>query len=132
MNAITQVAVDIIEQLKLEGCSNEQIGRFTGRSQATVAAVLDGRHSSQSVVPPTTRNARRHESRRAVAAIVGERTSSDMRRGVRFLPTPQQIEDSCRAIRETWSEAEFFSRRDTSPAAVRPPMAPSLSLADGE
>jgi hypothetical protein len=113
MGAITQDIITDIERLDLEGNSIDRICSFTGRSTGVVDQIIRGQHLLQAPQKPSTKKALMHKSHAAIVAIVGERTKAYVGRGQSFLPTPQQIEEACLAIRETWSEAEHYNRRGT-------------------
>lgn len=99
-----------IEQLSQQGNSVEQIRKLTGRSHASVVSVLDGQHALQLSAKLKTKKSVHLRTREAIALIVGEKTDHHAGRGNQFLPTPQQIDAACLAIREAWTDAERYSR----------------------
>jgi hypothetical protein len=110
MSAITLTDVADIEQLNSDGNSIAEIKRLTGRSSDIVASILRGQHRLQIQSNNDSKKALRHKARKAIVAIVGEKSGKNIRQGEGFLPTPQQITAACQAIRETWSDSERYSR----------------------
>jgi hypothetical protein len=110
MSLITMKDIADIEQLSQQGNSVEQIQKLTGRSHASVVSVLGGQHTLQVSARLKTKKSIHLRTREAIALIVGEKKDHHAGRGNQFLPTPQQIDAACLAIREAWTESERYSR----------------------
>lgn len=113
MSAITRADIADIEQLNIDGSSIEEIRSLTGRSQEMVASVIRGQHILQTDTKPETKQELLIKSRKAIVAIVGEKAKTHIGRNNSFLPTPEQIEAACQAIRETWSDSERYCRHES-------------------
>jgi predicted polyphosphate/ATP-dependent NAD kinase len=121
MSTITTVDIADIERLSLEGNSVEQIQQLTGRSNGSIVSILDGQHILQTRAKHKTKKALLLKARKAIIAIVGDKDKINAGDGKSFLPTPQQIQAACEAIRETWTDAERYSRHDFTPTAQEMP-----------
>lgn len=110
MGLITSTDIADIEQLSRQGKSVEQIRKLTGRSNASVVSILSGQHALQVNGRLETKKSVHQRTREAIASIVGKKSESKVGRGGQFLPTPQQIDAACLAIREAWTDAERYSR----------------------
>jgi hypothetical protein len=110
MSLITSNDIVDIEQLSKQGNSVDQIRKLTGRSNASVVSILSGRHALQVNGRLKTKKSVHLQTREAIASIVGEKSDTNVGRGNQFLPTPQQIDAACLAIREAWTDAERYTR----------------------
>ena len=108
-----------VEQLANNGTNEGEISKLVGLSVRRIRKILRGDHSLQTGVTTPSRAELTRKSRAAVVAVVGERQTGGQFNGraVKFLPTPDQIEAACRAIRTTWADTDLRQRRWPMPDA---------------
>jgi hypothetical protein len=113
MSDVTRETITEIEQLADNGISKTEISKLVGKSLRIVRLILSGEHQLQVDFKRPSRAALIRRSRDAVIAVVGERTVLQRYKGrtISFVPTPEQIEAACLAIRETWADTDYQKRR---------------------
>lgn len=82
----------------------KQSAKAGPKLKPTFAALMS---PSPSTVPPKSEPWRNNGSRIETAAGCSRSTLGNDE----YIPTPQQIEEACEAIRDSWSPSEFYRRR---------------------